>query len=104
MAHRYLISRLTSAVPHCCYQRSLPVFRKDYIKEVLCQAIDEARKRFLLFAYVIMLDHLTPAYQQTNRCSEVLRVLKGKRLPTSSARAYGRDVRRRTNRCRWTRT
>jgi REP element-mobilizing transposase RayT len=38
----------------------LPVFQSDAIKLVTCRAIDEARKSggFLLFAYVIMDDHL----------------------------------------------
>jgi len=38
----------------------LPVFQTDAIKLVSCKAIDEARTScgFLLFAYVIMPDHL----------------------------------------------
>ncbi len=38
----------------------LPVFKTDAVKLVTCRAIDEARKSggFLLFAYVIMPDHL----------------------------------------------
>jgi REP element-mobilizing transposase RayT len=37
----------------------LPVFRNDEMKEILCRAIYEARKTagFLLFAYVVMIDH-----------------------------------------------
>ena len=47
------------------------------MKEVLCRAIDEARKGFLLFAYVIMVDHLHLLTSRPSTTSEVLRVLKG---------------------------
>ena len=38
----------------------LPVFRTDRICEIVCQALDEARRSggFALYAYVIMPDHL----------------------------------------------
>jgi REP element-mobilizing transposase RayT len=38
----------------------LPVFRADALKTITCGAIDEARTScgFLLFAYVIMPDHI----------------------------------------------
>jgi REP element-mobilizing transposase RayT len=57
----------------------LPVFRKDEIKRVLCDAIDEARKSagLLLFAYVVMIDHLHLVTNQPKPISEVLRILKG---------------------------
>jgi REP element-mobilizing transposase RayT len=78
MAHRYLISQDSPALYITVVTKDrLPVFRKDYLKEVLCQAIDEARKRFLLFAYVIMLDHLHLLTSKPTEVSEVLRVLKG---------------------------
>jgi len=49
------------------------------MKEVLCRAIDEARKSagFLLFAYVIMWDHLHLLTSRPSTTSHVLRVLKG---------------------------
>ena len=47
------------------------------MKEALCRAIDEARKRFLLFAYVIMLDHIHLLTSRPSTTSEVLRILKG---------------------------
>jgi REP element-mobilizing transposase RayT len=47
------------------------------MKQVLCRAIDEARKRFLLFAYVIMIDHLHLLTSRPSTTSDVLRVLKG---------------------------
>lgn len=38
----------------------LPIFRKDAVKNLVCRGIDEARNSggFLLFAYVIMPDHM----------------------------------------------
>ena len=57
----------------------LPVFRTDAIKEVTCNAIDEARNScgFLLFAYVIMPDHLHLLTNQVESSSRVLRYVKG---------------------------
>lgn len=57
----------------------LPVFRLDSIKTVICQALNEARESggFLLFAYVIMVDHLHLLTNQPNTSAEVLRYLKG---------------------------
>jgi REP element-mobilizing transposase RayT len=49
------------------------------MKEILCRAIDEARKSagFLLFAYVIMWDHMHLLTSRPSTTSNVLRVLKG---------------------------
>ena len=61
MAHRFLISQDSPVLYITIVTKNrLPVFQTDRMKEVLCRAIDEARKSagFLLFAYVIMLDHL----------------------------------------------
>ena len=78
MAHRYLISQDSPALYITVVTKNrLPVFQKDYVKEVLCKAIDEARKQFLLFAYVIMIDHLHLLTSKPTSTSEVLRVLKG---------------------------
>ena len=57
----------------------LPVFRTDALKTVTCQAIDEARKSggFLLFAYVIMPDHVHLLTNQPNTSADVLRYVKG---------------------------
>ena len=57
----------------------LPVFQRDAIKRVTCNALDEARKsgNFLLFAYVIMPDHLHLMTDQPNTSSDVLRCIKG---------------------------
>jgi putative transposase len=57
----------------------LPVFQTDAVKQVTCAAIDEARKScgFLLFAYVIMPDHLHLLADSPRKPSEVLRFIKG---------------------------
>jgi putative transposase len=80
MAHRYLISQ-DSPVLYITVvtNQRLPVFRTEQMKEVLCRAIDEARKSagFLIFAYVIMSDHLHILTSRPSTTSAVLRVLKG---------------------------
>ena len=80
MPHRFQISRDSQALFITLNtNHRLPVFRKDEIKKVLCSAIDEARKSagLLLFAYVIMIDHLHLITDQPKPISEVLRVVKG---------------------------
>jgi len=49
------------------------------MKELLAHAIDEARKSagFLLFAYVVMWDHMHLLTSRPSTTSDVLRVLKG---------------------------
>ena len=80
MAHRFLISHDTPALYITIVTKDrLPVFRTDLMKEILCRAIDEARKSaaFLLFAYVIMWDHMHLLTSRPSTTSNVLRVLKG---------------------------
>src|SRR5215204_1496248 len=80
MAHRYRISQDSPALYITIVTKDrLPVFRTDQLKNLVCLAIDEARKTagFLLFAYVIMLDHLHLLTSKPSTTSEVLRVLKG---------------------------
>ena len=57
----------------------LPVFQSDAIKQVTCAALYEARTSCgcLLFAYVIMPDHLHLMTDSPRTPSEVLRYLKG---------------------------
>jgi len=57
----------------------LPVFQTDVLKNVACRAIDESRNSggFLLFAYVIMLDHMHLLTNFPNTSADVLRYLKG---------------------------
>jgi REP element-mobilizing transposase RayT len=78
VTHRYLISQDSPALYITVVTNNrLPVFEKDPMKEVLCRAIDEARKHFLLFAYVVMLDHVHLLTSRPSTTSDVLRVLKG---------------------------
>jgi len=80
MPHDFQISRDSQALFITLNSKArLPVFRKDEIKKVLCDAIDEARKSagLLLFAYVVMIDHLHLVTNQPKPISEVLRILKG---------------------------
>jgi REP element-mobilizing transposase RayT len=58
----------------------LPVFQTDTLKVITCEAINEARNSygFLLFAYVIMPDHLHLLTDNPrSKPSEVLRYIKG---------------------------
>ena len=80
MAHRFLISQDCPALYITIVTKNrLPVFRTPTFKDLVCNAIDEARKSagFLLFAYVIMLDHLHLLTSRPSTTSEVLRFLKG---------------------------
>ncbi|HET6671014.1 MAG TPA: transposase [Pyrinomonadaceae bacterium] len=54
-------------------------FQKEIIKELTCTAIDEARTScgFLLFAYVIMPDHVHLLTDAPRKPSEVLQYIKG---------------------------
>jgi REP element-mobilizing transposase RayT len=49
------------------------------LRELICGAINEARKtaEFLLFAYVIMIDHFHLLTSRPKATSDVLRVVKG---------------------------
>ena len=79
MSHRFLISQDSP----CLYitivtKDRLPVFRTERIKQVVCSAIDDARRSagFLLFAYVIMIDHLHLLTNRPSTTSDLLRVIK----------------------------
>jgi REP element-mobilizing transposase RayT len=80
MTHRFRIS-LDSQVLFITVvtKDRLPVFKTEKMKSVLCRAIDEARASagFLLFAYVIMIDHLHLLTSRPTTTSNVLRLLKG---------------------------
>jgi putative transposase len=57
----------------------LPVFRTNAITTITCNAIDEARIScgFLLFAYVIMPDHIHLITDSPRKPSTVLQFIKG---------------------------
>jgi REP element-mobilizing transposase RayT len=57
----------------------LPVFQKANMKNLVCDALNEARlsANFLIFAYVIMPDHLHALIGSQRKPSEVLRYVNG---------------------------
>ena len=57
----------------------LPVFRTDKLKEIICKAINEARKssEIFIFAYIIMPDHFHIITDSKLKPSEILRYLNG---------------------------
>ncbi len=57
----------------------LPVFQKEHIKNIAGEAINEAQTScgFLLFAYVIMPDHVHLLTDAPRKPSEVLQYIKG---------------------------
>ncbi len=61
-----------------CHDR-LPIFQKDLIKQIVCDALNEARKsgEILIFAYVIMLDHSHLITDGHRAISDVLRFTNG---------------------------
>ena len=80
MTHRFLISRDSPVLYITVVTKDrLPVFRTDQMREFICAALDEARRSagFLLFAYVVMLDHLHLLTNRPSTSSDLLRVIKG---------------------------
>ncbi len=57
----------------------LPIFRTDKVKQILCDAISEVRSKhgILIFAYVIMPDHVHLLVYSEKEMSEALRLLNG---------------------------
>ncbi len=80
MSPKFQISRDSQALYITVVAKDrLPVFKSDAIKLVTCHALDEARKSggFLLFAYVIMPDHLHLLTDCPRTSADVLRRVKG---------------------------
>jgi putative transposase len=80
MTHRFLISHDSPVLYITLVTNNrLPVFRTDHVRELMSQFIDEARRSagFLLFAYVVMLDHLHLLTNRPSTNSDRLRVSKG---------------------------
>lgn len=80
MPHQFQISRDSQALYITLVTKDrLPVFRTDQIKTVVCEALDAARNSggFLIFAYVIMLDHLHLITDEPKSSADVLRYVKG---------------------------
>jgi putative transposase len=77
---KFQISRDSQALYLTIVARNrLPVFRTDATKQVTCKALDEARiaGSFLIFAYVIMTDHVHMITSQPSTSADVLRFVKG---------------------------
>ncbi len=80
MPPKFQISRDSQALYFTVVAKNrLPVFQSDAIKLVSCHALDEARKsgNFLIFAYVIMPDHLHLLTDCPTTSADVLRRVKG---------------------------
>lgn len=78
MAHRISIDSPSLFITAVGKDR-LPVFQTDTIKELTCKAIDETRTScgFLLFAYVLMPDHVHLLTDSPSKPSIVLQYIKG---------------------------
>jgi putative transposase len=57
----------------------LPIFRPNMLAEVMCSALNKARRsgKFLIFSYVIMLDHLHLVTDSKVDSKDILRLIKG---------------------------
>lgn len=57
----------------------LPIFRTHALAEIMCNALGEARRsgKFLVFAYVIMFDHLHLVTESKIDSKEIFRFVKG---------------------------
>ena len=57
----------------------LPIFQKDSVKQIVCDALDEARRSggIMIFAYVIMPDHTHLLTDSAREIKDVLRYLNG---------------------------
>jgi REP element-mobilizing transposase RayT len=80
MSPKFQISRDSQALYITIVAKDrLRSFQSDAIKIVTCEALDEARKSggFLLFAYVIMPDHMHLLTDCPKTSADVLRCVKG---------------------------
>ncbi len=76
----FVISRTTPAyfLTSVCHNR-LPVFQTDKIKQIVCAALDEARRSsgIRIFAFVIMPDHHHLITDASRSIAETLRYMNG---------------------------
>ena len=76
----FQISRTTPAyyLTSVAHER-IPVFKTDAIKQIVCNAFDEARRsgEISIFAYVIMFDHTHIITDSNRKIKDVLRFLNG---------------------------
>ena len=79
-AEKFQVSRDSQALYITIVTKDrLPVFKADTMKSIVCEAINEARNSggFLLFAYVIMWDHIHLLTNYPKTSADVLRYIKG---------------------------
>jgi REP element-mobilizing transposase RayT len=78
MSYRISIDRPSLFITAVAKDR-LPAFQTDAIKQLTCKAIEEARTScgFLLFAYVLMPDHVHLLTDSPSKPSVVLQYIKG---------------------------
>lgn len=73
----------------------LPVFRTETIARLVCDAIDEARRsgKFLIFAYVLMLDHIHLVTDSSRDSQDIHRFVNGivSRRVINHLKEKGRD-------------
>jgi REP element-mobilizing transposase RayT len=57
----------------------LPIFQKDELKQIVCNAFDEARRSggIMIFAYVVMPDHTHLLTDNAREIKDVLRFMNG---------------------------
>ena len=76
----FQISRTTPAyyLTSVAHDR-IPVFQTDKVKQIVCDALDEARRSgvIMIFAYVIMLDHTHFITDSNRKIKDVLRFMNG---------------------------
>ena len=59
--------------------KRIPVFQTDKVKQIVCNALDEARRSggILIFAYVVMPDHTHLLTDSAREIADVLRFMNG---------------------------
>jgi REP element-mobilizing transposase RayT len=80
MPHQFRISRDSQPLYITAVTKNrLPIFRTEAMARLACKALDEARSSggFLIFAYVIMPEHIHVITSQPTTSADVLRRIKG---------------------------
>src|ERR1044072_1625325 len=74
----------------------LPVFQTDEIKQIVCNAFDEARRsgKIMIFAYVIMPDHMPSANRQQPRDRRCVALSKRHFCQKDHRASKGKQVRK----------
>lgn len=78
--HKFRVNRDTPAYYLTAVTKDrLPVFRTATIAKIVCSALNDARRSggFLIFAYVVMLDHLHLVTDSSVKASQIHRFVNG---------------------------